>query len=66
LKGDEEAEKLKKVRNLENKLKQVQELKEKQLAGHTLELNQIQKIEKEATLLEELAQLSVKIDPSLP
>ncbi|KAG0231791.1 hypothetical protein BGW42_008624 [Actinomortierella wolfii] len=49
----------KKIRNVTKKLKQIQELKEKQAAGETLELTQIQKIQAEAQLLKELEALKV-------
>ncbi|KAF9438063.1 hypothetical protein BGZ76_009935 [Entomortierella beljakovae] len=49
----------KKIRNVTKKLKQIHELKEKQAAGETLELTQLQKITAEATLLKELEALKV-------
>ncbi|KAF9135968.1 hypothetical protein BGW39_009942 [Mortierella sp. 14UC] len=49
----------KKIRNVTKKLKQIHELKEKQAAGETLELTQLQKITAEAALLKELEALKV-------
>ncbi|KAF9978658.1 hypothetical protein BGZ73_001311 [Actinomortierella ambigua] len=49
----------KKIRNVTKKLKQIQELKEKQAAGETLELTQVQKIQAEAQLLKELEALKI-------
>ncbi|KAG0212849.1 hypothetical protein BGX28_005505 [Mortierella sp. GBA30] len=49
----------KKIRNVTKKLKQIHELKEKQAAGETLELTQLQKITAEATLLKELEALKI-------
>lgn len=49
----------KKIRNVTKKLKQIHELKEKQAAGETLELTQLQKIAAEAALLKELEALKV-------
>jgi translation initiation factor 2A len=49
----------KKIRNVTKKLKQIHELKEKQAAGETLELTQIQKITAEAALLKELEALKI-------
>jgi uncharacterized protein with WD repeat len=40
-------------------LREIQELKQKKSAGTALELNQLQKIENEASLLEELAALNI-------
>ncbi|KAG0356631.1 hypothetical protein BGZ54_000668, partial [Gamsiella multidivaricata] len=49
----------KKIRNVTKKLKQIHELKEKQAAGETLELTQLQKITAEPALLKELEALKV-------
>ncbi|KAG0250270.1 hypothetical protein BG011_008516 [Mortierella polycephala] len=49
----------KKIRNVTKKLKQIHELKEKQAAGETLELTQLQKITAEAALLKELEALKI-------
>ncbi|KAF9947044.1 hypothetical protein BGZ65_009183 [Modicella reniformis] len=49
----------KKIRNVTKKLKQIHELKEKQAAGETLELTQLQKISAEVVLLKELEALKV-------
>ncbi|ORX59490.1 translation initiation factor eIF-2A [Hesseltinella vesiculosa] len=50
-------EKQKKIRNLEKKLRQINELKEKQMHGATLEPAQLQKLTSEATVLRDLASL---------
>ncbi|KAJ2964371.1 hypothetical protein NQZ79_g682 [Umbelopsis isabellina] len=53
------SEKDKKVRNLEKKLRQIRELKERQLKGETLEPTQVAKIATEASLAYELSHLKV-------
>ncbi|CAO3610138.1 unnamed protein product [Cunninghamella blakesleeana] len=50
-------EKQKKIRNLEKKLRQINELKEKRSRGDSLEPAQIQKLASEATVLRDLAAL---------
>ncbi|KAL1923379.1 uncharacterized protein VTP21DRAFT_8359 [Calcarisporiella thermophila] len=49
----------KKIRNINKKLQQIQDLKTRQANGEKLELTQIQKIQNEAKLLEELQQLKL-------
>ncbi|XP_048747490.2 eukaryotic translation initiation factor 2A-like isoform X2 [Ostrea edulis] len=49
----------KKVRNLKKKIQQIEKLKEQQQSGKQLELNQIEKIKSEESLLQELAALEV-------
>ncbi|CAH0698922.1 unnamed protein product [Spodoptera exigua] len=50
-------EKDKKIKNLNKKLSDIEKLKQQKAAGKQLELNQLAKIDQEATLLQELAQL---------
>ncbi|CAH0747244.1 unnamed protein product [Diatraea saccharalis] len=50
-------EKDKKIKNLNKKLSDIEKLKQQKAAGKQLELNQLAKIESEASLLQELAQL---------
>jgi translation initiation factor 2A len=52
----------KKIRTIQKKLKQIQELKVKRDAGETLELTQISKIESESTLQTELESLESKLN----
>ena len=47
----------KRLRNLQKKLRQVQQLREKQAAGAALEPEQLQKIASEATLIQEVRSL---------
>lgn len=47
----------KRLRNLQKKLRQVQQLKEKQAAGAALEPEQLQKIASEAALTQEIRTL---------
>jgi len=49
----------KKVRNLNKKLKAIEELKEKQTRGERLEATQLKKIDTEAEIRKELAEISV-------
>uniref|UniRef100_A0A8C9U3T8 Eukaryotic translation initiation factor 2A n=1 Tax=Scleropages formosus TaxID=113540 RepID=A0A8C9U3T8_SCLFO len=49
----------KKIKNLRKKLKAIEQLKEQQAAGKTLEKNQIEKILKESQLLQELEDLEL-------
>ncbi|KAL2915828.1 hypothetical protein HK105_204529 [Polyrhizophydium stewartii] len=51
----------KKLRQLQKKLRQIEELKQKQAAGQTLELTQIQKIQSEDSVRQEIE----KLQPSL-
>uniref|UniRef100_A0A8C9T4A2 Eukaryotic translation initiation factor 2A n=1 Tax=Scleropages formosus TaxID=113540 RepID=A0A8C9T4A2_SCLFO len=55
--GDPETDK--KIKNLRKKLKAIEQLKEQQAAGKTLEKNQIEKILKESQLLQELEDLEL-------
>ncbi|XP_061185525.1 eukaryotic translation initiation factor 2A-like [Saccostrea echinata] len=55
--GDREKDK--RIRNLKKKIQQVEKLKEQQRSGKQLELNQIEKIKTEDSLLKELAALEV-------
>jgi translation initiation factor 2A len=52
----------KKIKTIQKKLKQIQELKEKQAAGQTLELTQISKIDSESALQMELESLESKLN----
>nr|XP_049698607.1 eukaryotic translation initiation factor 2A [Helicoverpa armigera] len=52
-------EKDKKIKNLNKKLSDIDKLKQQKAAGKQLELNQLAKIEQEAALLQELAQLKL-------
>ncbi|GBB91606.1 hypothetical protein RclHR1_00190019 [Rhizophagus clarus] len=54
------SEKDKKIRNLTKKLRQIDELKERQKKGDKLELTQIKKIETEETLRKELGRLNLQ------
>lgn len=51
---DAGADPAKRLRNLQKKLRQVQQLKSKQAGGTVLEPEQLQKIASEAALLEEI------------
>ncbi|XP_078140397.1 LOW QUALITY PROTEIN: eukaryotic translation initiation factor 2A [Centroberyx gerrardi] len=53
--GDPETDK--KMKNLKKKLKAIEELKEQQAAGKTLQKNQLEKMQKEEQLLKELEEL---------
>ncbi|KAG7257894.1 hypothetical protein CRUP_007045 [Coryphaenoides rupestris] len=55
--GDPEMDK--KIKNLKKKLKAIEELKEQQASGKTLQKNQLEKVEKEEELLKALAELGV-------
>ncbi|XP_036392819.1 eukaryotic translation initiation factor 2A isoform X1 [Megalops cyprinoides] len=57
--GDPETDK--KIKNLKKKLKAIEQLKEQQAAGKTLEKNQIEKMQKEAQLLQELEDLELGV-----
>ncbi len=50
----------KRLRNLQKKLRQVQQLKERQAAGAVLEPEQLQKIATESALADEIAGLTVE------
>ncbi|XP_071440614.1 eukaryotic translation initiation factor 2A [Hetaerina americana] len=52
-------EKVKKIKNLRKKLEAIQRLKEQKESGKTLELNQLEKIGKEADLIRELEDLAL-------
>ena len=52
-----DAENAKKVKNLQKKLVQIEQLREQQAQGKTLELNQLEKIKGESALRQELAAL---------
>jgi translation initiation factor 2A len=52
---------IKKARGLQKKLRQIDQLKEKQASGTVLESNQISKIETEASIRAELEALGVEI-----
>ncbi|OWR51333.1 putative Eukaryotic translation initiation factor 2A, partial [Danaus plexippus plexippus] len=52
-------EKDKKIKNLNKKLNDIEKLKQQKASGKQLELNQLAKIENEAALLQELAQLKL-------
>ncbi|KAL9964538.1 hypothetical protein ACROYT_G028193 [Oculina patagonica] len=53
------AEKEKKLRNLKKKLRQIEDLKEQQKSGKTLEKNQLDKISAEASLIKEIQELEL-------
>jgi translation initiation factor 2A len=53
----------KRLRNLQKKLRQIQQLKEKQAAGADLEPEQVQKIATESALLDEIASLCIELQP---
>lgn len=55
--GDPEMDK--KIKNLKKKLKAIEELKEQQASGKTLQKNQLDKVEKEEELLKALEELGV-------
>ncbi|XP_051164152.1 eukaryotic translation initiation factor 2A [Leptopilina boulardi] len=55
----DDAEKNKKIRKIKSKLDQITKLKEQQSSGKQLEMNQLDKIKKEADLLKELQDLSL-------
>ncbi|CAL8363559.1 unnamed protein product [Merluccius merluccius] len=55
--GDPETDK--KIKNLKKKLKAIEELKELQASGKTLQKNQLEKVEKEEELLKALEELGV-------
>ncbi|XP_034295132.1 eukaryotic translation initiation factor 2A isoform X1 [Pantherophis guttatus] len=57
--GDPELEK--KIKNLKKKLKAIEQLKDQAAAGKQLEKNQMEKIQKEATLLKELEDLELGV-----
>ncbi|XP_053566011.1 eukaryotic translation initiation factor 2A [Bombina bombina] len=57
--GDPETDK--KIKNLRKKLKAIEQLKELQSSGKTLEKNQIEKIQKEDVLLKELEDLELGV-----
>lgn len=57
--GDPDVDK--KIKNLKKKLKAIEQLKEQQASGKTLEINQIEKIQKEDDLLKELEDLQLGI-----
>lgn len=52
-------EKEKKLKNLKKKLRQIQDLKEQQRSGKTLEKNQLEKITSEASLIKEIQELEL-------
>jgi len=52
-------DKQKKLKNLRKKLRQIQDLKEQQASGKTLEKGQIDKISGEASLIQEIQQLEL-------
>lgn len=55
----DDPEKNKKIRNIKRKLDQISKLKEQLSAGKQLEINQLDKIKKEADLLKELEELTL-------
>ncbi|TRY72864.1 hypothetical protein DNTS_007670 [Danionella cerebrum] len=55
--GDPELDK--KIKNLKKKLKAIDELKEQQVAGKVMQKNQLEKMQKEAQLLQELEDLEL-------
>ncbi|KAM3930438.1 eukaryotic translation initiation factor 2A [Leptodactylus fuscus] len=57
--GDPETDK--KIKNLKKKLKAIEQLKELQASGKSLEKNQIEKIQKENSLLKELEDLELGV-----
>ncbi|XP_018421385.1 PREDICTED: eukaryotic translation initiation factor 2A [Nanorana parkeri] len=57
--GDPETDK--KIKNLKKKLKAIEQLKELQASGKTLEKNQAEKIEKEEALLKEIEDLELGV-----
>lgn len=52
-------EKEKKLRNLKKKLRQIEDLKEQQKSGKTLEKNQLDKVAAEASLIKEIQELEL-------
>ncbi|CAH3105852.1 unnamed protein product [Porites lobata] len=52
-------EKEKKLKNLKKKLRQIQDLKEQQRSGKTLEKNQLEKVSSEASLIKEIQELEL-------
>lgn len=60
IKAEEVAQDIaKKVRNLQKKLRQIQDIKKKVEMGETVELNQLEKLKSEDALVAELKKLSV-------
>ncbi|CAJ0962531.1 unnamed protein product, partial [Ranitomeya imitator] len=57
--GDPETDK--KIKNLKKKLKAIEQLKDLQASGKSLEKNQIDKMQKEDTLLKELEDLELGV-----
>ncbi len=57
--GDPEVDK--KIKNLKKKLKAIEQLKEQAAGGKLLEKNQMEKIKKEAALLQELEDLELGV-----
>ncbi|KAJ8410656.1 hypothetical protein AAFF_G00186130 [Aldrovandia affinis] len=57
--GDPETDK--KIKNVKKKLKAIEQLKEQQAAGKPLEKNQLEKMQKEAQLLQELEDLELGV-----
>ncbi|CAH3119179.1 unnamed protein product [Pocillopora meandrina] len=53
-------EKEKKLRNLKKKLRQIEDLKEQQRSGKTLEKNQLDKMAAEASLIKEIQELELR------
>lgn len=53
-------EKEKKLRNLKKKLRQIEDLKEQQKSGKTLEKNQLDKVAAEASLIKEIQELELE------
>ncbi|KAJ7390312.1 Eukaryotic translation initiation factor 2A [Desmophyllum pertusum] len=53
------AEKEKKLRNLKKKLRQIEDMKEQQKSGKTLEKNQLDKLTAEASLIKEIQELEL-------
>jgi translation initiation factor 2A len=49
----------KKIRNLKKKLRQIEQLKQQQAEGGTLELNQLEKIKTEESILAEIEKLEL-------
>ncbi len=59
--GTTQQDPTKKTRGLQKKLRQINQLKEKQASGQVLEANQISKIEAEASIRAELESLGVEM-----
>ncbi|CAL7949818.1 unnamed protein product [Xylocopa violacea] len=55
----ERSKKIKKIKKIKSKLEQISKLKELQIAGKQLEINQLDKIKKEADLIKELEGLAL-------